>query len=221
MRISDEGLALIAEFEGFVDHPYNDAAGHATIGYGHLLHHGPVTAADNRRWGTMSRAEGQKLLRKDVRSREAAVSSLVKVPLNQGQFDALVSFVFNLGEGALRESTLLRKLNAGDYSAVPSELARWNKAGGRVLPGLVRRRQAEAARWNAGGDPLDVLRPTERRWASEYDRLKRENRDRPRRAELRRAMRAQRDHIEKAARESGWDTEHRRERYEALRKRTA
>ncbi|MDQ3936626.1 MAG: glycoside hydrolase family protein [Actinomycetota bacterium] len=221
MRISDEGLALIAEFEGFVDHPYNDAAGHATIGFGHLLHHGPVTAEDRRRWGKMSHADGLKLLRSDIRSRERAVDAAVKVPLTQNQFDALVSFVYNLGEGALRQSTLLKKLNAGNYDAVPAELAKWNKAGGRVLPGLVRRRKAEAARWRSGGDPLAGLTPTERRWAREYDRLKREDRDRPRRAELRRAMQAQRERIEAAARESGWDSDHRRERFEALRARTS
>ena len=74
---------------------------------------------------------------------EADVKRLVDVPLTQYQFDALVSFVFNLGSGAFGGSTLLKKLNAGDYSAVPAQLMRWNKAGGRVLRGLTRRRQAE------------------------------------------------------------------------------
>lgn len=147
-KLSKAGVELIAEFEGFVSTPYNDAAGHATIGYGHLLHLGNVTQADISRWGSISRVKGLDLLRSDARDAQDAVDSLVKVSLNQNQFDALVSFTFNVGEGALSSSTLLKVLNAGDYKAVPAELKKWVHAGGTVVPGLVNRRNAEAALWN-------------------------------------------------------------------------
>lgn len=87
------------------------------------------------------------LLTGDVHYAEQAVIRLVKVPLNGNQFSALVSFVFNLGAHALEGSTLLRKLNGGEYAAVPAELSRWVRAGGEKLPGLVRRRKAEAKLW--------------------------------------------------------------------------
>jgi peptidoglycan hydrolase-like protein with peptidoglycan-binding domain len=93
------------------------------------------------------------MLAEDVGRFEAAVNRLVKVPLSQGQFDALVSFSFNVGEGALADSTLLRKLNARDYKGARREFARWNKGGGRVLPGLTRRRAAEAKLFG-GGKPV-------------------------------------------------------------------
>lgn len=91
----------------------------------------------------LTQEEAVKLLRKDAATRSKAVDDLVNVPLTQTQFDALVSFVFNVGADAFRNSTLLRKLNAGDYASVPSELNRWTRAGGRVLSGLVTRRKAE------------------------------------------------------------------------------
>lgn len=147
MRLSRAGAGLIARFEGFIPRPYDDAAGHATIGYGHLLHHGPVTQADVRRWGTISKAEGMRLLREDAREAARAVEEQVRVRLHQHQFDALVSFVFNVGAGAFGSSTLLRRLNAGERDAVPGELMRWTRAGGRELAGLVRRRREEADLW--------------------------------------------------------------------------
>jgi hypothetical protein len=84
------------------------------------------------------------------------VDRLVTVPLSQNQFDALVSFTFNVGEGALAKSTLLKKLNAGKYSEVPAELMKWTKGGGRELPGLVRRRRAECALWRSVNDRSDI-----------------------------------------------------------------
>ncbi len=141
--ISNDGVELIASFEGFVDHPYNDPAGHATIGFGHLIHLGPVTNADRRKWGIITRAEGKRLLLQDLAKYEQAVRKLVKVPLSQSEFDALVSFTFNVGPNALASSTLLRKLNAGNKRGAADEFLRWNKAGGKVLPGLTRRREAE------------------------------------------------------------------------------
>lgn len=148
-RLSKHGAAFIAEFEGFRGEPYNDPAGHATIGYGHLLHHGEVTAGDRRKWiGGITRKEALQLLREDAQVAERAVLDLVDVALNQNQFDALVSFTYNLGAGALAESTLLRKLNRRKYRAVPRQLLRWVNAGGEKLPGLVRRRRAEGQLFN-------------------------------------------------------------------------
>jgi hypothetical protein len=93
-----------------------------------------------------------KILASDLVKFEDGVDNLVKVPLKQNQFDALVSFAFNVGLGALGKSTLLKKLNAGQYDAVPAELMKWTKAGGKELPGLVRRRRAEAALWRGVDD---------------------------------------------------------------------
>lgn len=139
MEISSRGLDLIAQFEGFVDHIYKDAAGHPTIGYGHLLKEG-----EERRFrGGITRSEGKSLLREDANVAERAVNSYVRVPLNQNQFDALVSFTFNVGSGNFRNSTLLKKLNNGDYKGASNEFLRWVRAGGRVLAGLQRRRNAE------------------------------------------------------------------------------
>lgn len=144
-RISSQGLELIAGFEGFVRTPYNDAAGHATIGFGHLLHHGPVTDADRKEWGTISREKGLALLAQDVRAAEQAVHRFVTADLTQAQFDALVSFAFNVGARALQTSTLLRKVNACDRRGAADEFLRWTRAGGRELPGLVTRRKSERA----------------------------------------------------------------------------
>ena len=94
----------------------------------------------------------------DLKKFEAGVDDSVTVPLEQHQFDALVSFAFNVGLGALRKSTLLRKLNAGDYAAVPAELMKWTKAGGKELPGLVRRRRAEAGMWRGVDDTAQDVR---------------------------------------------------------------
>lgn len=148
MRTSARGLGLIAEFEGIVLKPYNDAAGHATIGVGHLLHRGAVTDLDRRAFLGFDREDAMKLLARDVRAAEAAVNRYVRVPINQHRFDALVSLTFNIGAGALLGSTLLAKLNQGDYPGVPAQFMRWTRAGGRELAGLVRRRKAEVALWN-------------------------------------------------------------------------
>lgn len=152
LKTGEPGKKLIRDSEGFSPTPYNDPAGHATIGYGHLLHLGPVTAADRAKWGSISEAEGRALLDKDIGEVEAQVKSLVKVPITQGQLNALVSFGFNLGtgQGGLGGSTLLRKLNEGDYAGAQKEFGRWVKATDQngnlvTLPGLVTRRANEAA----------------------------------------------------------------------------
>lgn len=141
MQISKAGLDLIKQFEGLYLKAYRCPAGVPTIGYGHT--------AGVAMGQTITQQQADDYLRRDVRQFERAVARLVTVPLTQGQFDALVSFAFNLGEGALAQSTLLRLLNAGDYAGAAAQFDRWNKAGGRVLPGVVRRRAAERALFEA------------------------------------------------------------------------
>lgn len=140
-HITHEGLNLIKRFEGFEPQIYLDAAGLPTIGYGHLLRPGEAEMFKNG----ISEAAGEALLIKDVLLAEQAVLRLIKVPLTNGQFDALVSFTFNLGSGALQRSTLRRKVNREEHEDAPAEFMRWVWAGGRKLKGLVRRREAEAA----------------------------------------------------------------------------
>jgi lysozyme len=145
-HLSEAGARFIAGFEGFGQRLYNDVAGHCTIGYGHLVHRGNCTGREPQRWRNgLSQAEALDLLREDCAVRVAVVREAVDVSLNQNQFDALVSFVFNVGETNFRTSTLLRKLNGGDYDAVPDELKKWVNAGGKPVAGLVRRRSEEAA----------------------------------------------------------------------------
>ena len=148
--LSRKGAGFIAHFEGIYTHAYNDPVGHCTIGVGHLLHHGPCTGREKP--SSLTRGQAIELLRKDALGAAAAVDRHVTVPLTQAQYDALISFVFNVGEGAFAASTLLRRLNRGDYAAVPRELTRWTKAGSppRPLPGLVRRRTAEGELFSGG-----------------------------------------------------------------------
>ena len=136
MKISLEGLSLIKKFEGCRLEAYYCSGGVLTIGYGHT---GGVKETD-----TITQEEADKLLKGDILKFEQYVSDNVKVDLDQSQFDALVAWTFNLGPGNLRESTMLKKLNNGEYESVPFEMRRWNKAGGKTLDGLIRRRQAES-----------------------------------------------------------------------------
>ena len=146
MRTSDKGRALIKEFEGLELKAYLCPANVWTIGYGHTTAAGPPTVHPNMR---ITAAEADEILKRDLVRYENGVSRLVKVSLNQSQFDALSSFCYNIGEGALGKSTLLRKLNRGEYDSVPAELMKWTRGGGKELPGLVRRRRAEAKMWRA------------------------------------------------------------------------
>jgi lysozyme len=144
MRLSKSGRDLIKRHEGLSLDAYVDPVGVWTIGYGH-------TGAAARKGNGITRQQADQLLTLDVRDAEAAVTRLVKVPLSQGQVDALVSFVFNIGASAFERSTLLRELNARNYAAVPGQLRRWvyGTVGGQkaILPGLVRRRSDEAVIW--------------------------------------------------------------------------
>ncbi|EQB1503912.1 lysozyme [Enterobacter asburiae] len=142
MQISDKGIALIKQFEGCKLTAYQDSVGVWTIGYGWTK---PVDGKPIRAGMTIKQETAERLLKTGLVSYENDVSRLVKVDLTQGQFDALVSFTYNLGARSLSTSTLLRKLNAGDYAGASDEFLRWNKAGGKVLNGLTRRREAELA----------------------------------------------------------------------------
>lgn len=142
MQISDKGSSLIKQFEGLRLTAYQDSVGVWTIGYGWTQ---PVDGKPIRPGMTIKEETAERLLRTGLVGYESDVSKLVKVKLTQGQFDALVSFAYNLGTRALSTSTLLQKLNAGDYAGAADEFPRWNKAGGKVLPGLMRRREAERA----------------------------------------------------------------------------
>jgi GH24 family phage-related lysozyme (muramidase) len=142
MQTSDKGIALIKEFEGCKLTAYQDSVGVWTIGYGWTQ---PVDGKPIRAGMTIKQETAERLLKTGLVSYESDVSRLVKVGLTQEQFDALVSFTYNLGARSLSTSTLLRKLNAGDYAGAAEEFLRWNKAGGKVLNGLTRRREAERA----------------------------------------------------------------------------
>ncbi|CAM8556988.1 lysozyme [Enterobacter hormaechei subsp. xiangfangensis] len=142
MQTSDKGVALIKQFEGCKLTAYQDSVGVWTIGYGWTQ---PVDGKPIRAGMTIKQETAERLLKTGLVSYESDVSRLVKVGLTQGQFDALVSFTYNLGARSLSTSTLLRKLNIGDYAGAADEFLRWNKAGGKVLNGLTRRREAERA----------------------------------------------------------------------------
>ena len=142
MQISDKGIALIKQFEGCKLTAYQDSVGVWTIGYGWTQ---PVDGKPIRAGMTIKQETADRLLKTGLVSYESDVSRLVKVGLTQGQFDALVSFTYNLGARSLSTSTLMRKLNASDYAGAADEFLRWNKAGGKVLNGLTRRREAERA----------------------------------------------------------------------------
>lgn len=145
--IGQIGIDVIKGFEGFEPEAYQDVVGVWTVGYGHTK-----TAKPGM---TVTEAEAEDLLRRDVESAENDVRRQVKVDLNHYQFDALVSWVFNLGGANLKRSTMLKVLNQGRYDLVPSEMLRWVNADGQVYAGLVRRRQAEARLFAA--DPRDEV----------------------------------------------------------------
>ena len=154
LTVSPAGLKLIQSFEGCEKRTgrcrfkaYVDPVGILTIGWGHTNATGRQFTRDE----VWTRAECDAALREDLGVFEAGVRALVKVALEQCEFDALVSFAYNCGIGNLKSSTLLRKLNRGDPAGAAAEFARWNKAGGRVLSGLTRRRAAEATLFQGAG----------------------------------------------------------------------
>ena len=132
---SQNGIEFIKSFEGCVLKAYPDAVGIWTIGYGHTNR---VTSGM-----TITAAQAESYLKSDLSKTENFVNSCVTIELSQNMFDALISFAFNVGNGALKRSTLLRKLNQGDTNGAAKEFDRWIYAGKKILPGLVKRRSAE------------------------------------------------------------------------------
>jgi lysozyme len=136
MKTSLEGINLIKHFEGCELEAYKCPAGVWTIGFGHIK---GVQEGD-----VITEADAHNMLVEELNEYEGYINDMISVELNQNQYDAMVSWVYNLGGGNLKASTLLKVLNSGNYSGVPEQIMRWNKAGGKVLEGLTRRRQAEA-----------------------------------------------------------------------------
>lgn len=153
MHISDRGLNLLKQSEGLRTSAYKDQAGLDTIGYGHLITHADRMAG--RFQNPLTEVEATQLLQADIEGAEEAVIMLVNTPINQNQFDALVDFVFNLGQAAFASSTLLKRINRGDMK-IADEFLKWSKVHNPktgVLEenkGLLARRKKEAALWDEG-----------------------------------------------------------------------
>ena len=149
MQVNAAGMALIESFEGCRTEAYQDCAGTWTIGYGHTSAAGPPAVQPGT---TISKPEALALLQTDVGNFSKGVEACLRVPLNDDQFSALVSFAYNIGLTAFGKSSVLRAVNAGQFKAVPGFMALWIKAGGKVIPGLVARRAAEAALFSKSAD---------------------------------------------------------------------
>lgn len=138
MRTSEAGIELIKEFEGFEPEPYLDVGGLGTIGYGHLIRKG-------EHFTRLTETEATHLLVKDITYAENCIEQHVTAELEQYEFDALVSFIYNLGCGNFARSTLRKMLNAENFANASNEFVKWNRVNGKVIKGLVRRRAAERA----------------------------------------------------------------------------
>jgi lysozyme len=147
MKTSDDGVKFVKRKEGLRLKAYQDIVGKWTIGYGHLIN---PTVEDYLMDRDISEPLAERILKLDLVDAENCVLKNVKVPLDQCQFDALVDFVFNLGCGALERSTLLILLNQGRYSSAAEQFVRWNKAGGKEVAGLTKRREAERKLFTEG-----------------------------------------------------------------------
>lgn len=141
MEVNEEGLALIKRFEGLRTTAYRCPAGVWTIGYGHTSMAGPPAVTSGM---TIGEADAGAILQRDVDAFAREVEASLRVRLSGNQFAALVSFSYNVGIGNFKKSSVLAAINAGDFAAVPRRLRLWVKAGGRRLPGLVKRRAAES-----------------------------------------------------------------------------
>ncbi|MCF0265993.1 lysozyme [Acinetobacter guillouiae] len=139
MKISNIGINLIRGFEDLRLKAYDDGVGVWTIGYGTTV----INGVKVKKGDTCTAEQAKSYMAQDLKKFESAVNTAVKVPLNQNQFDALVSLTYNIGNGAFKDSTLLKKLNAKDYKAAAAQFDRWNKGGGKVMQGLVNRRAKE------------------------------------------------------------------------------
>ena len=160
MKLNQTGLDLIKKYEGFRSHAYRDAVGVWTIGYGHTSMAGAPRVKPGLR---ISRQQGEDILARDVAKFARKIRPMIQVELNDNQFSALVSFSYNVGVGGFRRSSVLQRVNAGRFDAVPNRLSLWVKAGGRTLKGLVRRRAAEGELFLSGKttDTTDTTQPVE------------------------------------------------------------
>jgi lysozyme len=223
MKVGPAGVTLIKEFEGFPygGRPYKDMVGVWTIGYGHT----EGVHANSRR---LTQAQAAELLRQDLDRHYAPPVASIGASLAQHQFDALVSFVYNCGPGAIGPTmTVGRALRCGDWHGAADGLLLWDRAAGRPVAGLTRRRRAERALFLAADDKLEGYSVNERAWIREYDSLVRANKHPERRRALQAAMAEQRQKIWRAARPKakggdghGWEFGHRRARYASLQART-
>ncbi|USR72547.1 lysozyme [Acinetobacter junii] len=142
MKISQVGIDLISSFEDTKLQAYDDGVGVWTIGIGTTVYPNGVKV---KKGDKCTLEQAKEYFAHDLKRFESSVNNLVKVPLSQNQFDALVSLTYNIGSTAFKNSTLLKKLNAKDYQGAADQFPRWNKGGGKVMKGLVRRREAERA----------------------------------------------------------------------------
>lgn len=154
LKISQNGIDELIHSEGIRYQAYKDSVGFWTIGVGHLIN---LETEKHLLTATLTKNQVMTMFRLDISRFEDCVNKLVKVPLNQNQFDALVSFSFNLGCNALRRSTLLEKLNNGDFLGASNEFKKWNKAGGRAIKGLTLRREREKQLFIKNSNPLELI----------------------------------------------------------------
>lgn len=152
--ISENLIECLMEWEDVKNKPYLDSGSLLTIGCGHLITKSELSTGNICIDGLLVRYSSgitnkqvAKLLRQDLQSRDVALTKMLDVELNQNQYDSLLSFMFNIGIDAFRKSTMLKKLNEGDYDSVPAQLKRWNRAGGKVVKGLSNRRNNEIILW--------------------------------------------------------------------------
>ena len=141
--ITQRGLDLIKHFESFRSEPYICAGGYLSVGYGHVI-------KPNEVFLEVTEAEAEALLLADVAIAERSVLRLIRIPLEDNRFDALVSFTFNVGGGGFQRSTLRQKVNREEHEEVPDEFRKWVYAGGRKLKGLIKRRELEASLYQGG-----------------------------------------------------------------------
>lgn len=143
MIVSQKGLDLIKKFEGFSDKEYICPAGKATIGYGHVI------LADEYFKEPISKQEAENLLKKDLEPRQKSLNTFIKVSINQNQFDALISIIYNIGVGNFQKSTLLKFVNNRLFDKVPNQFRRWCYVNGKMSKGLANRREEEIKLWLA------------------------------------------------------------------------
>lgn len=155
MQVGDSGKQLFKEWEGLEKNEYLDSGGAPTIGIGHLMTRSERMSGKLIIKGVplvyrkgLTIQQCWDLLDQDLNPAENTINTTVKVKLNQNQFDALVSFAFNVGDTAFRNSTLLKLLNAGSYDQIPAQLRRWVRDNGKIVKGLVNRREKEIVLWN-------------------------------------------------------------------------